>query len=88
MIKGITTTIAKFKGNHFLIEIFGQTIPSQDQDAFRHMLLEAQILKEKGYIFTKKILHLKKSGLKTEPAFAKLLGLEGNPYDELLNYKK
>ncbi len=85
-VKGIQTIIATFNGKHYSIEIFGQQKPSKEQDAFRHMLIEAQILKEKDSIFTKKIIHLKKSGIKTEPAFAKLLGLEGNPYDELLYF--
>lgn len=85
-VKDIKTTIATFKGAVFPIEIFGQEIPSKDQDAFKHMLIEHKILKEKDRIFTEQIIALKKSGLKTEPAFAKLLGLKGNPYQELLNY--
>ena len=86
-INDIETTICRFQGNYFPIEIFGQKKKSVEQDAFRHMLIEAQILQEKGSIFAKEITHLKKSGLKTEPAFAKLLGLKGNPYVALLNYK-
>lgn len=78
------TTIANFQGKHFPIELFGQAIPSQKQDAFRHMLIEHQILQEKDSTFTQKIIHLKKSGVKTEPAFAQLLGLKGNPYQALL----
>jgi hypothetical protein len=86
-VNGIITTIANFEGTFFPIEIFGQTILTHKQDAFKHMLIEYKILKKKDSIFTKKIIHLKKSGLKTEPAFAKLLGLKGNPYIELLKYK-
>ena len=86
LVKDIKTTIATFNGAVFQIEIFGQQIPSKEQDAFRHMLIEYKILKEKDSIFTEEIISLKKSGLKTEPAFAKLLGLEGNPYEELLKH--
>jgi hypothetical protein len=48
------------------------------------MIIESRILKEKGIDFKEKIIKLKSSGIKTEPAFAKLLGLNGNPYVELL----
>ena len=82
---GIKSTIARFKGAKFEVEIFGQSIPTEKQNAWRHMLIEYRILKEKGEKFKSEIFDLKKSGLKTEPAFAKLLELEGNPYEELLN---
>lgn len=81
---GIESTIAEFKTDHFLIEIFGQNIPTEKQNAYRHMMIENRILKEKGLAFKQNIKILKSSGMKTEPAFAKLLGLKGDPYAELL----
>jgi hypothetical protein len=81
---GIESTIAEFKTDNFLFEIFGQNIPTEKQNAYRHMLIENKILSEKGLDFKQKIKELKSDGLKTEPAFAKLLGLKGNPYTELL----
>ncbi len=81
---GIESTIAEFKTNNFLFEIFGQKIPTEKQNAYRHMIIENRILNEKGLEFKQKIKELKSDGLKTEPAFAKLLGLKGNPYIELL----
>ncbi len=83
----ITTTIARFNTENFLVEIFGQNIPVEAQNAYRHMIVEYQILQNKGAQFKKEIIALKKQGLKTEPAFAKLLGLKGNPYEELLDFK-
>jgi hypothetical protein len=80
------TTIAKFQGKNFPVEIFGQNIPSKEQDAVKHLLIECLILKEKGEYFKKRIIQLKKTGLKTEPAFAQLLKLKGNPYQELLSF--
>ena len=38
-------------------------------------------------IFRRQIIDLKKQGLKTEPAFAKLLALTGDPYVELLSFE-
>lgn len=82
--KGIESTIAKFNTEKFEIEIFGQNKPTDEQNAYRHMLIENKILEAKGAAFKAEIIKLKAEGLKTEPAFAKLLRLEGNPYDELL----
>ncbi|EZH72570.1 diadenosine tetraphosphate hydrolase [Aquimarina atlantica] len=80
-------TVCRFQSNGFDIEIFGQNIPAEQQDAYRHMIVEYKILKEKGVEFRSKIKELKSNGVKTEQAFAKLLGLKGDPYKELLNLK-
>lgn len=76
------------KANFFLdafeFEIFGQATPTVHQNAYRHMLIEYRILLEKGETFRQEIINLKNQGIKTEPAFAALLGLNGNPYDALL----
>ncbi|WP_052958764.1 DUF4269 domain-containing protein [Maribacter thermophilus] len=81
---GVLATIASFSTPHFEFEIFGQNVPVEKQNAYRHMLIEHLILQQKGSEFRKAIVELKASGLKTEPAFAKLLGLPGNAYEELL----
>ena len=81
---GIKTTTAKFISNRFEIEVFGQHIPTRHQNAYRHMLAEHKILTQKGTEFKRQIRELKSSGLKTEPAFAKLLRLKGDPYEALL----
>ncbi|MGJ8551296.1 MULTISPECIES: DUF4269 domain-containing protein [Winogradskyella] len=85
---GIYSTIAEFKTDNFLFEIFGQDIPTEKQNAYQHMIIENRILKEKGSEFKQRVKELKSNGIKTEPAFAKLLGLNGNPYSELLKLKK
>jgi len=84
---GIKCTVAKFKTEKFEIEIFGQNIPTREQNAYRHMIIENRILNLKGQKFRNQIRNLKSRGVKTEPAFALLLGLKGNPYQELLNIK-
>ena len=81
---GTVSTIAEFKTENFLFEIFGQNIPTEKQNAYRHMIIENRILMEKGVEFKQEIKKLKSCGIKTEPAFAKLLRLNGNPYIELL----
>jgi hypothetical protein len=78
---------ASFLTGDFEIEIFGQNIPTRQQNAYRHMLIEHKLLLERGEKFRQKIIDLKQQGYKTEPAFAKLLGLEGNPYEELLKLR-
>ncbi|SOD20430.1 DUF4269 domain-containing protein [Pedobacter xixiisoli] len=78
--------VCNFKLDDFEMEIFGQNIPSEQQNAYLHMLIEHQILQERGEGFRLKIIELKRSGYKTEPAFAKLLRLDGDPYEALLSY--
>ncbi|AZA92681.1 Uncharacterised protein [Chryseobacterium nakagawai] len=67
------------------IEIFGQNKPTTQQNAYLHMIAEYKILQEKGEEFKQKIIELKQQGIKTEPAFGMLLGLE-NPYEDLLKF--
>ena len=81
---GMISTIAIFHAGGFEIEIFGQDCPTREQHAYRHLLIEHKILQAQGEAFRAEIIRLKRSGLKTEPAFAQLLGLEGNPYEALL----
>ncbi|QXU40637.1 DUF4269 domain-containing protein [Pedobacter sp. D749] len=75
---------ANFTIDDFEIEVFGQNIPTTQQNAYRHMLIEHKLLLEKGEAFRQEVISLKKQGYKTEPAFAKLLGIEGDAYEDLL----
>jgi hypothetical protein len=81
------STKANFYIDDFEFEIFGQDLESFQQNAYQHMIIEQRLLIEKGEKFRQEIIKLKRQGLKTEPAFAKLLGLDGNPYKELLKLK-
>jgi hypothetical protein len=76
--------VAKFIFDEFEIEIFAQNKASHLQNAYRHMIVEHQLLNKHGEAFRKDIIKLKKKGYKTEPAFAKALDLKGNPYNALL----
>lgn len=81
------SVVANFKIENFEIEVFGQNIPTKDQNGYRHILIENEILQSKGNDFRLEIIKLKQNGYKTEPAFAHLLGLKGDPYATLLDYK-
>jgi len=85
IIDGEKSIVLNFMLEEFPIEIFGQNKPSLEQNAYLHMLAEYKILKEKGEDFKYKIIELKKQGIKTEPAFGLLMGLE-NPYQDLLKF--
>lgn len=82
-IKGDKSIVLNFMLEEFPIEIFGQNKPVTEQNAYRHMIAEYNILQEKGEEFKQKIIELKKQGIKTEPAFGMLMNLE-DPYEDLL----
>ncbi len=86
MLSDNETVVANFEIDQYAFEVFGQNIPVKNQHAYRHMMVEYEILVLKGEEFRKQVVELKRAGLKTEPAFAQLLGLQ-NPYEELLTYK-
>ncbi|WP_437921704.1 DUF4269 domain-containing protein [Sphingobacterium sp. LRF_L2] len=86
-IDGEFTVLVNFRLEMFEIEIFGQFIPVKKQNGFMHMLKEYEILTMYGQEFKEKVIALKRAGVKTEPAFAKLLGISGDPYSGLLKYK-
>jgi hypothetical protein len=86
-INDVESLICKFQLEEFPVEIFAQDQPTHLQNAYLHMSKQFEILEKEGDEFRRKIIELKKQGLKTEPAFAKLLGLTGDPYIELLKYQ-
>jgi hypothetical protein len=84
LLNGLPTVIAQFTCQGFPVEIFGQPLPVTAQPAFRHLLVEARLLQHGGEEVRREIRHLKRQGLKTEPAFAAVFALAGDPYDTLL----
>jgi hypothetical protein len=79
--------VANFFIASFQIEIFGQNIPTRHQFAYRHMIVEHNLLNQYGEVFRRQIIELKRQGHKTEPAFAIALNLSGDPYMELLKFE-
>lgn len=82
---GYWVVVASFTFQNLPFEIFGSLFPATDQNSYRHMLIEHRILQLLGEDFKQKIIQLKKEGLKTEPAFATLLKIDGDPYLQLLD---
>ncbi|MCE3075734.1 DUF4269 domain-containing protein [Chryseobacterium gwangjuense] len=85
IIHGEECIVLNFILEEFPVEIFGQNKPTIEQNAYRHMIAEYKILQAKGEDFKQKIIELKNKGIKTEPAFGMLLGLD-NPYEDLLKF--
>lgn len=51
--------VANFVMDHFEIEIFGQSIPTKQQFAYRHMIIENNLLNQFGEEFRRQIIELK-----------------------------
>lgn len=81
------TVLVHFHVMGFQVEIFAQAISVKKQNGYLHMIKEYEILTKRGQEFKEKIIALKNQGLKTEPAFATLLNIQGDPYEGLLLHK-
>jgi hypothetical protein len=80
----IPTLICCFVQRAFTIEIFAQPLPTDVQRAYRHMVVEARLLRIAGEEARLAIQGLKNDGMETEPAFARYFAIEGDPYESLL----
>ncbi len=76
--------VAFFELEGLPVEIFGQALPTAHQNGYRHLVVEARLLAVGGASLRQAVLALKTRGVKTEPAFAQVLGLPGDPYHALL----
>jgi hypothetical protein len=86
LILDVPTVLCNFTIDAMPFEIFGQPVPVKQQAGYLHMIKEHEILEAKGAMFRHDVIALKEEGYKTEPAFAKLLYLPGDPYLSLLEY--
>jgi hypothetical protein len=85
--RGRASLLAAFLHRGQKLEIFGQMLPVQEQDGFVHMVVEYRILQMCTERFREKVRKLKGEGVCTEPAFARLLSIETDPYEALLRFK-
>lgn len=84
IVAGVLRAVVNFNYNGWAIQLFAQSIASIEQNGFKHMIIEHRILQLLGEDCKQQIRTLKLSGMKTEPAFAELLQLPGDPYNALL----
>jgi hypothetical protein len=82
--RGHAAIVCGFSYEGLPVEVFGQALPTMQQYAFRHLVVEAAILEAGGEPWRTAVRQLKQRGLKTEPAFAQLLHLPSDPYEALL----
>lgn len=69
-------------------EVFAQNCPSVEQKAYRHFQVEERLLKYGGESLRKAVQVARRRGLKTELAFAEVLGIPGDPYSTLLAWQR
>jgi hypothetical protein len=78
------SVIAKLTIDDLDNEIFGRARPVEAHESYVHWLAEDRLLGLAEPRLRDDIRATKLTGLKTEPAFAKCLGLGGDPYVEML----
>ena len=77
--------IASFRHAGWPFEVFGMACPLEEQAGWRHFRLEQRLLALGGEALTARVMAARRDGLKTEPAFAAVLGLHGDPYRAMLD---
>ncbi|UTR13738.1 DUF4269 domain-containing protein [Salipaludibacillus sp. LMS25] len=86
-IRGQPVTKATFLIDDVPFDLFGQDQPVTAQYAYLHMVIEHRLL-ARNPTMKDEVIKLKKQGYKTESAFCRLLGLQGDPYEQLIIYGK
>lgn len=77
--------ICKFELNGVSFELYCENVETPQQRAYKHFQVEERLLRLGGEVFRKKIISKRKEGKKTEPAFAEVLNLKGDPFLALLD---
>jgi hypothetical protein len=80
--------IASFVAHGWPFQVFGQKKPVREQNGWRHFLAERRLLRLGGATFRAAILRERARGAKTEPAFAAVLRLKGDPYLAILDLER
>lgn len=75
--------IAGFTADGLPFEVFGQALPVERQHGWRHFTVEQRLLALGGLALREAVMAARRTGAKTEPAFAQVLGLPGDAYAAL-----
>jgi len=79
-----TRTMVAFKGQRLLVELAGEDLPVERQRAYRHAVAQRRLTALGGPDFVAAIGAVRRrDGLKTEPAIARILRLDGDPYEAI-----
>ena len=76
--------VATFRVHGWPVELFGDARPVAQQPGWRHFEIERRLLALGGESLHAAVMERRCNGLKTEPAFADVLRLAGDPYVALL----
>lgn len=76
--------VVRFVSAGWPVEIFGSPLPVAEQPGWRHFEAERRLLALGGSGLRRQVIGARDRGLKTEPAFAAVLGLDGDPYAAML----
>lgn len=85
--QNLPSVMVQFNAMGWDIELFCQSIPTEQQWGVRHFRIEQRLLRLEPRLRIA-VQQLKQKGIKTEPAFAQTLGLEGNPYVAMLELEQ
>jgi hypothetical protein len=77
--------VVSFEAAGWQIQLYGEATPVERQRGWRHFVVERRVLTFGGRDFREAVLALRQRGIKTEPAFAAVLGLRSDPYVALLD---
>ncbi|MBR0839340.1 DUF4269 domain-containing protein [Bradyrhizobium liaoningense] len=77
--------IARFAWGGWPFEIFGAQRPVDEQQGWLHFEIERRLLALDDGRLRNAVVRLRSKGAKTEPAFAAVLGIAGDPYRGLLD---
>ena len=80
-----SAVVCQFFTDDFEIEIFAHSMPTEQQNAYRHLVQINRVLGLGGSTVREAVRNLKLAGLKTEPAVARILMLGGDPYKAVLD---